>query len=740
MANSGRGAWPFLAAGLLVAAAAGGYLAYRAARGTAGTFTYLPATLPASRAASTADVPLATKPVIRQPTTTFIDVVRAAHPKYTTTRPLDVPVRDLAEAARILIHHPLYLGPAYRPDLWITRSDGLSTADALKRAANPKEDVQVHVLPERVRFVHWNPGDKTWTPFVVIERPNGGFDVVSPAGRERVEPTRKFEWERAMSWNDKIVVPSEAGVSVFRFVPTVKEDYRALTSSGDGVEPGHAPVQALLDFQGLLAWIPSQEGKRGSRGAARYVAEKWSELGPDQGWPEQLLHLVPLLDGSVLRVISQPGGTVKLTLATLFKADIDEPAVAALVERMSDPDADRREAAFKALSQYGPGVYGTLEKLAGTQPPEARARLRALMRNKVQPTLGGMTLLGDQLQVVTRHDDGGAVFFAEAGVAVPREDSQPMRRVPAWLSIRPGRAVEVLDDYFVRELKPDGCEVIAFGNEWIVTGDAPGPRRWVGNGFIPLLKKDELVFSQPLGIDARGRWLFRKPGSMDQTLVLDPRLPDPTPRLPVWEYTQAKDFGWDKDEWPAVRRDGGDWSLREQGWKLLDAGKNEKLITDDATRNPFDTDTTAPGAQWAAVAGRARPLLIDRDGTHYYDGVAALRLFGKTKPVVTWPLPPAAVGRGLPTLLETKDGVLFLFNQPGRVLRLRPTPGDAEPFTLDATFTKKIPSVDRPKRIWLDPAGRIVIADTRRLVILFPEGFIPPRIRDLMPLDRSGLE
>ncbi|CAN5456109.1 hypothetical protein BH09PLA1_BH09PLA1_14730 [soil metagenome] len=67
------------------------------------------------------------------------------------------------------------------------------------------------------------------------------------------------------------------------------------------------------------------------------------------------------------------------------------------------------------------------------------------------------------------------------------------------------------------------------------------------------------------------------------------------------------------------------------------------------------------------------------------------------------------------------------------MLRLRRTPGESEPFAIDATFTTNIPNDDNPRRIWLDPAGRIVIAqDGNRLTILFPSGRIPPAIAQRM--------
>ena len=101
-----------------------------------------------------------------------------------------------------------------------------------------------------------------------------------------------------------------------------------------------------------------------------------------------------------------------------------------------------------------------------------------------------------------------------------------------------------------------------------------------------------------------------------------------------------------------------------------------------------------------------------------------------------WPLPPAATGTGVGGkvyLVRTPDGLLFLFNQSGRVVRIRPTPDGDEPFAADATFTRKIPSAEEFTRVWLDPAGRIIVAYGNRLAILFPGGFIPREINTLIP-------
>ena len=65
-----------------------------------------------------------------------------------------------------------------------------------------------------------------------------------------------------------------------------------------------------------------------------------------------------------------------------------------------------------------------------------------------------------------------------------------------------------------------------------------------------------------------------------------------------------------------------------------------------------------------------------------------------------------------------------------------------EPFVLEATFTRNIPNVDNANtwidRIWLDPAGRLIIAyNNNVLAILFPTGRVPPEIRQMMPPEKA---
>jgi hypothetical protein len=138
--------------------------------------------------------------------------------------------------------------------------------------------------------------------------------------------------------------------------------------------------------------------------------------------------------------------------------------------------------------------------------------------------------------------------------------------------------------------------------------------------------------------------------------------------------------------------------------------------------------TTEPSTQPAEL-----PIGTDSEGGRFFDGKTELRRIDANGHAVVWTLPESAVGSWSEPRLFEADGRLFLFNEAGRVLRLRRTQDADEPFAIDATFTNNIPNTDDPQRVWLDPAGRIVIAhDGSRLSILFPSGRIPHAIAQRM--------
>jgi hypothetical protein len=668
--------------------------------------------------------------------TSYIDVVRAENPAVPATQPLSVPA-DLPDAAHLILHEPIYLDPSGH--LWITRADANPTDRVLQKTSDSTE----HVIPDRPVFAHWMTDDAgNWSAQVITRRsPNdgGGFDIISSLERRKLADVRPYRWESAFSWNGKIVVPTDTGVSVFDIEPNIVEHYHALP----GLAAGASMPIVVLDSRGLLAWAPWDNGKPGSRGASRFVDGNWTDLTGDQ-WPEKIIQLQPLLDGSILQIIAGYDDHVTLTIAPLETGDIDQKHVAELVDNLADPDEDKRQAAFAELSQYGPGLWPILEKMADDQPAEARVRIKQLLRSKIAPALGGMTVMENRLSTVRRQSDGTTIFFAPVGISIPNGDRDPQTVTPAWICIRPGGRVDrALPAALVKDITPENCPLIAEHDDWVICDDA-GPRRFFGNAWVPLVNANERQFNYLVGEDHRGRWLFRQsiatttqPGTKigtgaiyfpGDTLIVDPTILDPTPKLPVWTMTILKgEVGWNAADFPVIKR-GGPWALKADAWEALDP--KEKIFTD----TPPAPDTNPPAStQPTTGPALGPPLLTTTDGTRYFGGLTDIVMIEKSGEETRWSLPPTAVGSSDPTLLRTADGLLFLYNQPGRMLRIKPTPGGTEPFTLETTFTTDIPDVDHLTRIWLDPLGRIDFAfDGNKLAIMFPGGHIPEEISRMM--------
>ena len=114
-------------------------------------------------------------------------------------------------------------------------------------------------------------------------------------------------------------------------------------------------------------------------------------------------------------------------------------------------------------------------------------------------------------------------------------------------------------------------------------------------------------------------------------MLIDTTFTDPTPRLPVWEWsTPGGKVGWTADNFPAVQR-GGAWVLGETGWRPLDE-KKEKFITDLPE---------APPATTSSSTRPEFPIFTDKDGTRYYDGQKTLRIVARDGTEVDIPFPDA---------------------------------------------------------------------------------------------------
>jgi hypothetical protein len=735
---------------------------------------------PAPTVPTTRPTPAATPPATRparpkRPVyATYMDAVRAANPAVAATQPLGVPV-DLPDAAHVILHGPVYVDPA--GNLWVTRADAPPTDKLL---ADPGDGPEF-VTRERPVFVHWETRDDgAWRPVLVVAVP-GGFDQLTAAGRRHLAGPRPFRWAAAYSVPalGKFVVPTDAGVSVFDADGT--EHYHPLPGCG----PTTAPPVTLPDTRGVLAWAPWDGARPGSAGISRFVDGGWVDL-PAAEWPAKPVLLSMLLDGSVLRVAAggppvdapdpdaldaaattQPAAVpagppdrVTLSIGQLDPVTLDAPHVDGLIAKLSDPDPDQRRAAFDELARYGTGLWPVLERAAPLQPPEGQARIAQLLRGKLAPALGGMALLEDRLTVAGRQDDGTTILYAPAGVRLARDvvgGGQDIDEtvVPAWLAVRAdGRVDRPLPPALVADQLPDACTLHTVSDEWLVI-DPAGPRRFIGNALVPMLPRPERHFTRLVALAARHRWVFRDPTTGD-TLVVDPTIADPTPRLPTWTITPpGGTVGWDDAGDPVVQRGeplgggggnpagapapagpAGRFALGPEGWRAL--APSDVMHVDPAPAPPVELPTTAPTTgptTGPATTPADGPLLLRADdGTRYYDGRSAIVTVDKGGHRASWPLPPAAVGSSAtdPVLLRTDDGLLFLFNAAGRLLRLR---RDADgTFHLEATFTDGIPNDDRPTRVWLDPAGRIDFATGGNvLTITFPAGRLPKAIADMMP-------
>ncbi|MDB5321327.1 MAG: hypothetical protein JWN40_2958, partial [Phycisphaerales bacterium] len=481
---------------VIAAGVIGGAIYYRYAHPlvTATQPTTLAATVPASKPATLA---VKVKPP-RGPATQLLDILRLADPKYPTTQRLHTPL-DLKYAARIPLADPLYLDN--QGNLWITRADAPEQFNFLKAGAS---DSGTHIVRDAVVFVLWDSTENgKWLPHLVVKNasPAGGYQLVDYEGRRNLADPYGFDWSRALvlpgrrGEKERIVVPTATGACAFAFDDTpeaIVQSHQRLIDPADKDAADRA-VQIVMDTSGVIAYVTNAAGNLGGKGVARFAAKtppgntsapaayQWSTL---TGWPDRLLHLVPLLDGSVLQIISAlpsddeaEKDKVTFSLNSVAPVVIDEKKVYLLVDQLSASDPDKREEAFKSLTTYGPGISPILEKSLEDQPIEAQIRLRQLLKNKIEPSLGSMSLVDGRMKVVNRLPDGGIIFYAEGGVAIPRPDDTPTYVTPAWLCVRPGRAAELLPPSLVSHLQPDKPRIIAWGlNDYDVIDPVRGPQ------------------------------------------------------------------------------------------------------------------------------------------------------------------------------------------------------------------------------------------------------------------------
>jgi hypothetical protein len=321
------------------------------------------------------------------------------------------------------------------------------------------------------------------------------------------------------------------------------------------------------------------------------------------------------------------------------------------------------------------------------------------------------------------------IFFAPQGVTIDQGQQPPRIVSPDYLVVRPGQYIQEAPVEILQQLAKTPS-VTAMRSEWIINSQQDGPLRYLPpNQFVPLQRLSERQFSQLAAIDSRGRWVFRAPDTTAPTLIIDPTVPDPAPRLAIWLIDTASDSGWDKDDWPALTQQNSNWIISNRDWEVLDS------------KDTMQTDISQlKSARQSSATTRDGPVLLsDSDGNRYFDGQTTLTVMTPAGRRRVWPLPDDCVGTAgqPPWLVSDGAGHLFLFNNAGSILRIRPTPGAAQPFVIEAVFNKNIPPFQDIRRIWLDPAGRIAVAyNQSHLAIIFPTGQVPPELNDkILPQD-----
>jgi hypothetical protein len=659
-----------------------------------------PASQPATRAIAPATVPVQPP----APLTKYIDWVRQMTPL--TDAKLEESRLARADAAHLRFSGLVYV--CSRGDLWLTHPEAPTIEDVLRQASKVSE----HLTRDRVVYVFWdidNRGARRAT--VVVRRGPDKLVLVRPDGATRQLDGSIGDWDRARTLDDVAVIPAKNSLALLTPWPEIKLETVSLGNAGD------EPVQLVPTSESLIAFIPQHSAGATPAKVLRLSDGHWSVISESADWKGPFIHLIPRADGSVLQI--RPGtedGTVRLSAALLEKGDVPREQVAAAVQQLSADSPAARENAEQELIALGPGIWPVLEELLAKQPPEATFRIHDILAARNEPRLGNMRLVGDRLKVIERFADG-VVFFADGGVQIARPDGQLAARSDAWIVARDSGAVIRLPDELSRCLLVGQTSVSGLDDDWIVADSLHGCRLFMGKDFVPLTGKDENAYTKLVGRDRQGRLLFQRP-RRDQYLLIDPWLADPTPRLPIWQITvEGGEAGWDQDDWPAMKKRQA-WSLHAEAWQPLKEASARFSNSSPPTTN---TDLLATLPNGTLISGGRTDVIFRRPGVEDFtlDLPAGQQA---TVPVAV----AAAVG----------DGPLFLFNSPGRIIRIGHRPGARE-WKIEGAFDKGMPRMVTPTRLWVDPAGRLCLAwDGNGLAIMFPNGRIPPAILDLMPQDQ----
>ena len=638
----------------------------------------------------------------------LLDVLRLADPDYPTTQPLDWPV-EFADAARVEVDQPVYLDAAGH--LWIEHRDGVDLEELLKKPLRSRTHV-VKALPD---LAHWPPGEDR--PVVVYRGGDGRLrlhvnkrwsDLNDVHGERANDKSADNDclWRQAVPLGDDLLVPTRYGVTRLDLKNRIDGAQTELIPPTPPDAPSPNAIVIYSTGDRAYAWSPWERGRPGSDQVLLLTDDRTAAPVVVEGLAPKLVQLTPLGDGTILSVGAGEDGNVavKLTDAPGLPRPAAPPQqqLQPLIDKLVDPEPANREKAQRELEALGPAIYPTLQAMHGDLPPEAQMRVERVLGGRFAPTLGGLAALPGPVETIARFPTGGCALRLPGGGTFTGEGGIEQPVVPATVVVRPGRFTERLPPVIELALKGES-KLQAVGNEYVIADATLGPRRWVGSRLQNLLGKSHRRYTELIGIDATGRWLFRDLADKavpPRTLIVDRTLPDVTPRLPAWTVGELDGVGWSEAGLPMAVRGRQTYVLDEAGWRRPKDG--EGLLTTVPPPSPVaaadGTTYAADGARLVITPPGAAPQQVDL---------------------------PAAPAR--PPTLVFAAGRLFVQTEAGKLLRYRPTRDLGKPLTLEATFDKQIPP-EVPDRLWLDPTGRLVFATKTSLTLTFPDGRVPPAL------------
>lgn len=676
-----------------------------------------PTTSPA--AAAVAKPNLAAQPTIQS----YTDLLHTL-PGFAEAAPLPTHL-PLNQATRIPLPFPAYLCP--RGDLWISHPQAPSLASQLDTLPGNQP---THLCREQVAYICYPRSTRAVRPLPIIRESSGQYTLLRSARATVPLDRRDYHFDSAVLIDNRLVIPCDQGIATLTLptpgesstTPAFTQSYHQLT-----LFPSAIP-SIVTTASGFLAYIPATTPDAPASSLLRYANGTFSTHFPNDGFKGPFLQLVPFADGSILQLRPGDNGIIQYALAPLDTAPIDESAVREQVSRLNDEDAAIRDEAEQQLATLGPAAAPLLTRLLTSQPPEAQTRIQQLLGTATHPALGRFLICNDKLRPIWRLSDGGTVYLAEDGVLPLTSATQPPRfPEPAWVVIRPGYPISILPPALARHLAVGAVTLQAWGDDYFVADATDGIRLFFGQELLPIAPTAETTYRRLIGVDRTGRILLARPNPAPKTapdfLLIDPYLTNPAPTLQVWTISVPEgSIGWDREGWPVVKRSQA-WTLKEDHWEVL-AG-------DLFSPKPASPATPAPAGNAAPPQAPFTDAGALPDGTGVLLNATTLRLRRPGGQIIDQPRPESLATPDAAAIVHRDR--LYLVHHDGRVARLRISPAHPHPFTIEATFTDNLPVTNHIDRLWVDPAGRLCAIDGTQLLILFPDGKIPPAMLDLIP-------